>query len=341
MKFIYYFALSLVCFNISCSDEENVEDIPTKITIHTSSANIEKNQTITFTVIDDLNNNVTNQSTISVNGKEISGNTWTPDSLGSYSFNAYFNYLTSDKLNIEVHEDGLTQFNQRVLIEDYTATWCGYCPSASYAIEQVKAVTDNASVVAIHYNDAMQPSFLEILIRTYEIEFVPTVKLNRNANWTYPQSLYTNQIIDLTNNRSDLGLSIDAELNDNNINLDVAVKFGLYSTAGSKLVVYIIEDGLAYDQSNYTSYYKGVSTIKNFTHNEVLRASLTNALGDAIPDSELTQDNIYTKSFTIAIPENVTHSANMSVVAFVVKPNNQVVNVRTAHFGTPQTFEEL
>ena len=42
-------------------------------------------------------------------------------------------------------------FKKRVLIEDYTGTWCGNCTRVSHAIEEVKLLTDKAVTVAIDY----------------------------------------------------------------------------------------------------------------------------------------------------------------------------------------------
>ena len=110
----------------------------------------------------------------------------------------------------------------------------------------------------------------------------------------------------------------------------------------TKTGVYVLEDGLIFDQTNYTSYYGGTSVISNFTHNDVLRASLTDLLGETIPSSEIVADNVYTKSFSVAVPSNVANASNMTVVAFVVDGNsNAALNVRAAHFGDTQTFEEL
>ena len=41
-------------------------------------------------------------------------------------------------------------FKKRVLIEDYTGTWCGNCTRVAYAIDQVNAESDKAVTVAIH-----------------------------------------------------------------------------------------------------------------------------------------------------------------------------------------------
>ena len=41
-------------------------------------------------------------------------------------------------------------FKKRVLIEDYTGTWCGNCTRVAHAIDEVKAQSDKVVTVAIH-----------------------------------------------------------------------------------------------------------------------------------------------------------------------------------------------
>ena len=103
-----------------------------------------------------------------------------------------------------------------------------------------------------------------------------------------------------------------------------------------------MEDGLVFNQTNYTSYYGGGSVIANFEHNHVLRASLTSLLGDQIPSSEYSADNVYQVNFNVAVPSNVSSTDKMSVVAVVINgSSNAAINVRGADFGDTQTFEEL
>ncbi|MGK4569344.1 hypothetical protein [Flavobacterium sp. 3HN19-14] len=45
------------------------------------------------------------------------------------------------------------QFQKRVLIEDYTGTWCGNCTRVAYGIDQAKAISDRVVSVAIHSGD--------------------------------------------------------------------------------------------------------------------------------------------------------------------------------------------
>ena len=42
------------------------------------------------------------------------------------------------------------KFQKNVLIEDYTGTWCQYCPRVAYGIQLVEAANIKAFPVAIH-----------------------------------------------------------------------------------------------------------------------------------------------------------------------------------------------
>ena len=336
---------------ISNSIVINVSVPLTAINLSSNSDTYYYGEEVVFNVVGNNGANLTNQATISVvGGNELEGNTYTTSNEGVVGFIASYEDLTSPVYEINVLPTA-TKFNQNVLIEDYTGTWCGYCPRISYAIELVEEQTTDAYVVAIHrgstdpgnsYYDPYNFSAgtLEDLIG---LEGYPTGMLNRITEWIYPEPNNVSQVVNLTSDQSDVGLALSPTLNGNTMNIDVNVKFGgQFSASNAKLVVYVLEDGLEFNQTNYTSYYGGGNVIPNFEHNHVLRASLTSLLGDQIPASEYSADNVYQVNFNGAVPSNVVNTENMSVVAVVINgSSNAAINVRGADFGDTQTFEEL
>ena len=108
--------------------------------------------------------------------------------------------------------------------------------------------------------------------------------------------------------------------------------------SGSKLVVYLLENNLTYNQTNYTSYYGGASTLAGFEHDNVLRATLTDIMGESM-NGTTTSGTTWTKTFSQPIPANVSNTSNISVVAFVMDYNGKVVNVRKANLNEDQSFE--
>ncbi|CCG52287.1 Probable lipoprotein precursor [Flavobacterium indicum GPTSA100-9 = DSM 17447] len=236
------------------------------------------------------------------------------------------------------------KFKKNVLIEDFTGTWCGYCPRVAFGIQKVENEGLAAIPVAIH-RGSTNPSSSGYDPFNYEASALesyigltgyPTAKLNRKIDWINETSI--NEPKNLIKLNSDLGLALNSTVSGGNINLDVNIKFDANLT-GLKLVVYVLEDNLIQNQTNYTSYFGGASTLTNFEHDHVLRACLTNLVdGDDLTGT--TDGATVTKNFNLAIPSNITNSANMSFVAFVIDSSGKAINVRSAAPNVNQTFEE-
>ena len=83
-------------------------------------------------------------------GLEISDNHITHDEIGNHS--VYAEYTINGQIYIteEIDYSVVNPVN-KVLMEDFTGTWCGYCPPVKLAIEQARQVyPENISVVATH-----------------------------------------------------------------------------------------------------------------------------------------------------------------------------------------------
>ena len=319
----------------------------TSISVEISSSvecGIYAGDTVSFAVMGNNNQDLTNSSSISVNGSSISGNTFVTTGPGSLQVTATYQNLTSNALNVGVAEDN-AKFIKNVLIEDYTGTWCGYCPRVSYAIELTSQQTDQIAVVAIHNDEEYYCNEVTALENAFGVSAYPTVKIDRAADWTFPEPNNIDQVVNKTIcNNSPLGIAITPTLDGNTLTVEVQAKFSEdFSFDNTKLVVMVLEDDLIANQENYTSYYGGVSVIQNFEHDHVLRASLTNVAGDPIPSGDVV-DSVYSRTFTASVPSNVMDNSRMSFVAFISNENFNgdpfVVNARVGHLNDVQDFEE-
>ena len=353
-----FFAFILV-FN-NCSSSDSSDDSGggdgggdgggngiTSLTVQVSSSTdcgIYEGDAVSFSVTGDSDQDLTSASTISVNGNAISGNTYTTSTFGSLQVTAAYDNVTSSALQVNVSED-VVRFVKNVLIEDYTGTWCGYCPRVSEAINLTAAETDQIAVIAVHNDAEFNCPEVAQLEAAFSISGYPTAKIDRKSDWTFPEPSNIDQVVDKTLcDNSEAGLSVTPTLNGNTMSIDVKVKFTEgFSYNNTKLVVMVLEDGLIADQENYTSYFGGVSVIPNFVHNHVLRSSLTNVSGDLIPTTEIS-NSVYSRSFSVDVPANIANTANMSIVAFISNEDfiggTDTINARVGHFGESQTFQE-
>lgn len=332
-----------------CSSDYTILQSVENITLTADSSNKLIGETVTFTVKDNSGNDVTANTVISVDGTAIQGHTFTSAATGAFQVIANYSGVESLPLVITFGDGSEVNFVKRLLVEDYTGTWCGYCPRVNYALEQLHAQTDDVVAVAIHRPSSNVSSSVydPYNYDTTELEDLigiagyPKGMLNRMTQWQFPEPSNIAQAIALTQGENPkLGLALSPTVNGSTISLDVNVKFSKDFT-GLKMVVYIIENGLIYPQHNYTDYYGGVDIIEDYQQNHVLRAVLTPLLGEDIDATQTTTGHTFSKTFSVSMPASVANAANIEFVAFVVDANGKAINVRKAAAGDTQVFEVL
>lgn len=308
-------------------------------------------ETITFSVKNAKGDDFTAESEIFVNGAKIEGNTFTSEVLGSFEVTAKYNGVTSAPLLVTFDDVPQINFRKRMLVEDYTGTWCGYCPRVAWGIELLHEQTEDAVAVAIHrpsstvssavYDPYNFPEAAE-LEATLNAAGYPKGFLNRTERWANPEPDNIAQAIALTQGTNPkMGLAMTSTIANGNITMDVNVMFGKDFSNNLKLVVYVLENGLIYDQHNYTSYYNDEDILAGYTHNHVLRACLTPILGEAISNTQTKTGETYKRAFNVSVPANIANQANVEFVAFVIDETGKVVNVRKSAPGETQEMELL
>ena len=237
-----------------------------------------------------------------------------------------------------------TSFTKKVLLEEFTGSWCGYCPSGA---EILQNLMNSYSVigVALHSSDDMSIAHTSVLESFYpssgypsgmvdRINFDGIVGLNRGY-WSYltEQQLQKSAIC---------GLAINSEISGDSVNIQIRSAFDTtMAMENYNLNVYIIEDdvqgeGYGYDQRNYynddaeSSFYQLGDPIINYKHNQTLRKVLTNTYG--IPFTTSSSPGI---EFIDNFKEDITNfnKNKLSVVAFITyngatATNHEVLNAQ-------------
>ena len=350
ISFYVFFLFSLASCSGGGDDDNNAvinsEEVVKSIKLSISSEYVELNNKAVFEVLSDKNKVLTNSCKFFVNNQEISGNTFDGD-LGDYSVYATYKQLISVQKKFNIIPK-ITNYKTNVLVEDYTGTWCGWCPRVSQAIKLLKEETSQISVVAVHVGDNMQISKSSALTNAFSVNSYPHVRLNRNAKWDGDQPNNLGAVTGLLGSPRKIGLAMESSLNDRTLSLKVKTQFG-FPYADLKLVVFVLENEIVEDQINFTSYFSELerytnsnnqSVSKSFIHDNVLRESLTAVLGDEIESSSTQSGSIYEKSFSYDIPSDF-NILKMEVVAIIVDNDKQAINSRMSKLEENQTFEKL
>ncbi|MFK7833050.1 MAG: Omp28-related outer membrane protein [Winogradskyella sp.] len=340
--------LVIILVNFACSETE--ENVP--LTTPASEIDTDKlvrkaslvNQEIPFRVLSEGGEDLTDITTFFVNGAAIDGATFSSDTIGEFEV---YGVYTQNGIEVTTSTASFRVIipKQKIVVEDYTGTWCGFCPRVSAALYSLKDETDFITVVAIHetansFPDPMHFDQVQLLKDAFDVQGFPAARINRNINWPNPHP--NGAITSIAGLDTNLALAINSELIGNELKVQVNVVYEEGSVEGDKLVVYLLEDGILSDQVNYynqdttSPYFNTGNPIPDFEHNETLRNSLSTVLGDAIPSTPALTE--YVASFTMTVPSNYVID-NLNIAAMVVDADNTAKNSQHAAVNEDKPYE--
>lgn len=281
---------------------------------------------------------VTSESQFYVDDTPISGNEYTGLQVGTVEVSAEYETVASSLFQVHIVDPSNLpeSFSKKAVVEDFTGTWCGYCPRVSYAASLVEAQTDKVFIVGVHNGDEMANNFGSSLEDEYNITGFPTAYIDRSTVWSYPEPNNVNQAINAAQGTTNVGLAIESTLNGSNLEMTITTGF-LENVTEGRLVVFVLEDGILSNQVNYTSYYGGASTLVNFEHNGVLRYSVTDVLGD--PTTSIL--GIHVEDFSVDLSSyGVQDVSKTGILAMLADDSGRVLlNAQYAHVDQTQDFD--
>ncbi len=340
--------LLFIALSFSCSKTE--DNVP--LTLPTAEITVDKlvrkaslrNQNIPFKIINEDGVDVTDLAAFYVNDIAVDGASFSSETTGNFEV---YGVYEQDGVQITTNTESFSVIipKQKIVVEDYTGTWCGFCPRVSGALYDLKEETDAVAIIAIHetassFPDPMHFDQIQLLKDAFNVEGFPAARINRTVNWQQPHP--TSDVTSIAGLDTNLALAINSELTGNELLVQVNTVFEQGSQVGDKLVVYLLEDGIIHGQVNYynedsTSPFFGLGdVITDFEHNEVLRASLSSVMGNTIPSTAALTE--YITSFTFSIPADYV-TENLSIVAMVVDENNASKNAQVARLGEDKVYE--
>ena len=340
MRHSLVYTLIFICF-YTCSKPESFNDLQVQQYNLIPGLNVEssylKDQLISFEMIDIDGNNITSSTSFIVNNQLINGNTTSYDNIGTHEVYADYS-IDSQNYSTDSKGFNIVEPINKVIVEDYTGTWCGYCPPVANAIYELKEVYDNIISVGIHNNDELTIVQESDLRSELGISGFPSARLNRTILWLDPYQF--SEVNSLLSEENNVAISINSTLENVELGVDLRIVSNV-ELVNHKLVIYLVESNLIYDQANYFNYVEGSyfynlgNPIENYSHQDVLRKSITNISGNILELIQPLTD--YKYNFNIELNPDFAVE-NLAIVAIVVDSNNNAIN---SQYGEVNSFQDF
>lgn len=274
---------------------------------------------------------------------------------------------TEEPINTEV-DFTKGNYKQKILIEDITSASCMWCPLGTVAIEGLEDSEYNNRVIGIGVHGDFNPNSVKDpyvlpgmtnLMKAIGLKGWPHLSFNRNttiagtafqsfipatASGVYTFSADKFETFQakykLLNEGSPIGIKIESNLAATSGKVDVSLKFSQNINQDLKYVVYLLEDGLVFQQANATAMFGNNSGqpawSMNYVHDHVVRAT-NNFLGEAIAAGQTMASNEF--KATANLTYTVEDLNKTSVVVAVLDKDGNVLNAQKTKANTTQDYE--
>ena len=233
-------------------------------------------------------------------------------------------------------------FYHRSLAFRFTADWCGYCPMMATAMSNAqKQLSGKLEVISVHGSGSgLACDASNTLANSYSISSFPTGLVDgRTFVENYDIATTTTKIVDAVNDTEAkydtyTGTSWTSSVSGSQVTLDLAAYI---KKAGSyKVTALLVEDKVTGYQADYNN-----GTSDNYEHTGIIRAALSDALGESFEISADGQIKNFTYTATLPSECNVS---NVRVVVYIQrldasKNSYYVDNSASAKVGKSQALE--
>lgn len=255
-------------------------------------------------------------------------------------------------------------FTQKIVIEEATGTWCGWCPTGTAMMDKYTEEYPNRVYgVAIHSGDEMENlAMIGALDRVYSLGGYPNGLINRLPSlvdrdlFMHPFAWPENLDKQLEKTTNSVGIALETNINEADAIATVQAHVGFGKDVNTsfdyRVLIYLVEDGIVSAQQNYLAgntdykdtdfhkYYEAPAVIQDYVHNHVAKRAFTALDGEEIGAENVGEFKKFKKSFQI----NLTRSDNLSesyVIAVLIKDGSkpQVLNAQKVKLGETKDWD--
>jgi thiol-disulfide isomerase/thioredoxin len=236
-----------------------------------------------------------------------------------------------------------TQYPRKIVMEEGTGTWCGWCVRGIETIERLnKEYPDNFIAIALHHQDEMSTieNYDEIAKKFHSF---PSSFINRTMSQD-PDYPSVKPIIEKMKGLANAKISVSAFFgarDSSSVIVSTETVFGFGSTESEYRIAYVVvEDhvgpysqnnsygGLHYNENNYMYDWTRKEGNVRIEYNDVARGIYggVNGIESSVPKT-IKEGETYKYDYSFKLPKNIQDKKNIRIVALLIDNNScEIIN---------------
>lgn len=222
-------------------------------------------------------------------------------------------------------------FNRRIVVEEGTATWCGWCVYGIAGMRKMKEKYPDGYIgIAIHDGDQMAGATNYNEIFKY-FSGLPACIINRQQEYMlYPRFENMESVYLKEKENADAAIEAEAVFTDaerSKVTVKTQSQFGYDDNHEHRIAYVVLENGVGpYDQTNYVSGgqedvggFESQSSPVNMLFDDVARGIYGGYDGveNSVP-AQVSEGALYDYSYTLELPDNISNKDNIEIVAMLI-----------------------
>ena len=216
----------------------------------------------------------------------------------------------------------LPVYSQRnVLLEEFSGTWCGYCPFGADSINAIQQRLNNVIVLEYHYNDSMSTTNGDELINTLNPAFpfasIDRIQFPGHSMTPIRRELWGQRSLERSAVDPTFSIVLTPNYNSGNRNIELNITLKTLSELSGtyRINVVITEDSLNYKQKFYPLE-GGDYDIYPYFHNHTVREMITGTYGEVLNSSSLAIDTEIQKTYNFTLNQGYNEN-QCHIVVFI------------------------
>ena len=228
-----------------------------------------------------------------------------------------------------------SQAARRVVLEDFTGTWCGACPAGKTSMEDCINTYPGTIGITMHHTDGLSNAYTDSIAKAFAIPSYPTGVIDRIYSATPGQQKA--KVASRVSVTSPVKVDFTSTYNSTTRALSVTViaNFVAATTGDMRISCILTEDGIVLPnepQHNYygsagcygfppqpsSPWYNFPCDIATYVHDGVARVNLANYMFGTVGviPASVTSGSTYSQSYSYTLPPG-WNAAKVNIVAMV------------------------